>query len=100
MSSNAMPPAVMCLLSYREQPKTCRSRPVTAEARQSGSMSAPSPTEWPPPPDSQSVPAGPRGGRTRGGMLRVRSSASTCVSLSSLMKVSAHVWLVWMVMCM
>ena len=40
------------------------------------------------------------GGGTKGGMWRVRSSASTCVSLSSLMKVSAQVWLVWMVMCM
>ena len=39
-------------------------------------------------------------GRTWGGMCLVRSSASTCVSLSSEMKVSAHVWLVWMVMCM
>ena len=41
----------------------------------------------------------PAGG-TWGGMCLVRSSASTCVSLSSEMKVSAQVWLVWMVMCM
>ena len=37
---------------------------------------------------------------TWGGICFVRSSASTCVSLSSLMKVSAHVWLVWIVTCM
>jgi hypothetical protein len=39
------------------------------------------------------------GGRACGGMCFVRSSASTCESLSSLMKVSAQVWLVWMVTC-